>query len=149
MLYDGLYIKVVSILAILYCLFSAVSFLIYPNKIFNSDSYILGVLVCFAAILTPLLTLYNANRGFRTNKTLQETITTTFTEQDISPKGETFTTSFKWDKLYQVKIIDCWLLLYQSKAVANFVKFGPEDESNIEALKSLIIKSGLKIKYKW
>jgi hypothetical protein len=149
LLYNYLIIKVISILSILYVLFAATAILTHMDKITNSEYFSYGYIVCALAIWAPLSTYFRAKIGFRSNKRLNEPITTEFSEKGINQRGESFTSNFTWEKLYKVKITNGWLLLYQNRLVANIIKLKSEDESNIVALKEFLKRSNFKVKLKW
>ncbi|TWJ00019.1 hypothetical protein JN11_02434 [Mucilaginibacter frigoritolerans] len=147
MLYKGLYNKAIAIITVLYLCFSGISLLLHIGQHYNDNLYSAGNLICIVAAVTPILSLIMAYIGYSSNKTLQEEITTTFREQDITQSAETFTATFKWDKIYKVIILGNWLLIYKSKIIANFVKFKTEDKPNIEALKGFV--ETIDIRHKW
>lgn len=149
MLYKGLYNKAIILLAILYLCFLAISFLFFPKMAYNYNLDMFGELVCVVAVATPLLMLFVTYRGYKTNSTLHQQITTTFNDSNITQASESFSSTFKWNTIYKIIILNNWVLIYKSKMLANFTRFQPEDQLNIDALKTFVENSNPKIKYKW
>ncbi|WP_259066275.1 hypothetical protein HDF24_22335 [Mucilaginibacter sp. X4EP1] len=135
--------RIYSTFAVVYL----ISCMFYSNKDFGFLIRIIGLTACFIAVYRPLLTLFITYRSYKSNKALQETITTTFTDDEIKKVGESFSLSFKLDNIYQVKILRNWVLFYQSKTPVNFIGFKTEDKSNIETLKNFVEKRN--IKHNW
>jgi hypothetical protein len=142
MTYKGLYNKVILGIAVLYLCFLGITSLLNNGQHYNDNLYLMGNTFCFITAITPIVSLIMAYRGYTSNKTLQEEITTTFSEQDINQSSNTFTATFKWDNIQKVIILGNWLLIYKSKIIANFVKFKTEDKPNIETLKSFVETTG-------
>ena len=71
-----------------------------------------------------------------------------FSTKKISVKGETFIMELDWKKLYEVKELGGWLLLYQNSKMANIIpveSFGNQFEEFKNLVKSV---PGLKYKFR-
>lgn len=91
-------------------------------------------------------TYFSLKNIFYSNKQIQETISYTFTEENIRTKGETFDADFTWKTVHKVKENKDWLLIYQSAQIMNMVpkKYFTKDE--ILELRNIIKSNDVKAK---
>ena len=102
----------------------------------------------FMLTYLPGSVYFGARNRFNKNKKLQESMTYDFSTKKISVKGETFIMELDWKKLYEVKELGGWLLLYQNSKMANIIpveSFGNQFEEFKNLVKSV---PGLKYKFR-
>ena len=149
LLYKNIGIILVSILASLSLIAFIIQFIIFPKELMDADDKSYAMFVIFMAILLPLFTYISSKRGFKSNQKIQEETTTEFSEQGVNQHGESFHTNYTWEKIYRVRIIPGWLLVYHSRVGFNPIRLTIDDKSNIESLKEFLKSSNFKIKLKW
>jgi len=138
LLYAKKWVMVISILAFLFLVFSIVSYITHNDAVFNSDFYSFWLIIFTMAFWLPIATLIMAIRAYKTNKSLHYPIVYELSEEGVKITGDLFLTQFKWEKLIKVKVSGNWLLLYQTKASATFIKMDEANAANIEKLKQYL-----------
>ncbi|HEY9002925.1 MAG TPA: hypothetical protein VIM89_16340 [Mucilaginibacter sp.] len=124
--------------------------IITKGKILNDNDFSsIGVALIFMAIWFPIGIFLAVRRNFKSNYRLHEFITYNLSEDGFSVTGESFNSTMDWTKVYKIRIIEGWLLIYSNRIVANLIKIGPDDQGNIEALKSFLKNGHFKAKLKW
>lgn len=98
-------------------------------------------------IFFPALTYYLFRRNYFNDSRITETITYTFDNEIVESKGESFDSSFTWDKVYMVAETKSWILLYPSRYIAYVIPKSKISKEDLNILKS-IIESHKKIKNK-
>lgn len=117
------------------------------DLLFSDGSFFvtLGALFLFGI---PGLSYYGARRNFNTSPRLTESITYEFTMETLKITGESFSSEMNWDKVYKVKELKDWILIYQNRMVANLI---PKEsfDNNLSEFKSIVEKhSSIKNKLK-
>jgi hypothetical protein len=56
------------------------------------------------------------------NKRLSETISYEFSKELILVRGESFSSTFSWEKIPKIVINRYWILIFQSKTTANIIR---------------------------
>ncbi|MFC6997451.1 YcxB family protein [Rufibacter roseus] len=79
------------------------------------------LLVGLVMVAWPFLLFYSVKRSFLRNTSLQETITYTFTEQEMQVQGETFTSRVKWKDVYRIQESRDLLIVWHNPQVANII----------------------------
>ncbi len=80
-----------------------------------------GISGLLVLVMPYLAVKLKAKRGFDSNKLMQEKIVYEFTEDKIFITGTSFKSEMEWSKIYQVKEVKDWFLLYQSKHLMNLI----------------------------
>jgi hypothetical protein len=101
------------------------------------------------AIGTPATNFFLITRNFKRSYRLQETITYDFSEEGVVSTGESFKSKYDWSKLYKVKIIKDWMLIYHNHRSASMVKISLTDKKNIEELKQFLKANNFRTKLDW
>ena len=117
------------------------------NIPYDNPPYFQLFLGFFIVFIIPILVFYSAKRNFNSNGRLQEKITYDFTEETIKITGETFNSEMDWSKIYRIKELKNWVLIYQSKLIMNIIykeSFGKD----IEEFRELVIKKNVKTNIK-
>ncbi|EHQ27276.1 YcxB family protein [Mucilaginibacter paludis] len=130
----------------LFIVFSTGLFVTHNYAIFDSDLYYYGLMVTIWTILIIIIPLITVPLSFKSNQMLQEATSYEFTEEGVNVTGESFTSLYKWAKIYKIKGVNGWILLYQSHRSANIIKVGLDNGTDIRALKDYLKQSGFKIK---
>jgi hypothetical protein len=108
-----------------------------------------GTIVTILALYVLITGYFSANRVFKGNYRLSEKITYILSEEGIESKGESFSGQYTWDKVYRVKILKKWLLIYQTRSSANLIKIDEKDHDNIESLKAFLNTKNFRLKKNW
>jgi hypothetical protein len=61
--------------------------------------------------------------------------------------GETFSSEMDWSKIYKVLELKNWILIYQSKLIANAIPKESFDD-NLESFKEIVRNKNIKVKFK-
>jgi len=85
----------------------------------------------FIAFFLPLSVYRQANRSFNGNKRLSESITYEFSQDHVSLTGESFTSTYTWNKIPKIVINQKWVLIYQNKTTANIIMRKNFQESDL------------------
>jgi hypothetical protein len=144
--YSKAWILFMSIFGVLFVGFSIVIYMMHKYAIFDSDLYSFGIVIAIPGVMLLITPYLTSALAFKSNQMLQEIITYEFTEHGVNVVGESFNSNFIWDKLYKVKGINGFLLLYQSKRSANIIKIGPDNFREVKLLKDFLAQSNFKIK---
>lgn len=136
----------ISLMGIFLLFSSLLLFILSDEKI---NSIILQLtLGCTFVILYPLYIIYSARRNYKTHGKIQERIVYEFTNEKIRMVGESFKSEMNWMKVYKVHEVNDWIIIYQSKSMANFLPKSSLGE-NINAFRNLVVsKSHIKSKMK-
>jgi hypothetical protein len=139
-LYKKLSIKIAIGLVVLVALLS-LYYSISNNKPFAFDT-ISWPLIFF--VLLPLFTIIGAKRNFRSNERIKETIEYKFEDDYLHVKGESFTSQLSWDKIFKVTLDKNWLLIWQSRQVANVIPRRDIWEGDVKKLKEILDRHNVK-----
>jgi hypothetical protein len=85
---------------------------------------------------------------YKSNSRLAELITFNFTAEDMEQIGDSFSSRYNWEKLYKIRTVKDFLLVYHSKGVMNIIRVPSEETDNINTLKSYLKNCGYKVKIK-
>lgn len=116
----------------------------YTQEMLRSAS--IWFLLFFAFIV--IRSYFKLKKVFTSNKTIQEEIIYTFTDDKIETKGETFDVNFSWDKVFLVKENKEWFLIYQSNTIMNMIPKKFFSSQEIFELRKIIRNKKIKTKLK-
>jgi hypothetical protein len=102
------------------------------------NQLIIGLIVL---TLIPIILYFSAKKNFRVNSRLQEKITYTFDESNISLQGDSFNSQLSWDKIYKVTENKSWILIWQNKQVANIIPKRDFNSSELDYFKEIVFKN--------
>jgi len=95
-------------------------------------------------LLSPLITLIQIKRLYKTNKILQEKLHYRLTNDSIQIKGETVDSTQKWTRFYQVRETKKFFMFYHGKMLATLIDKQMFSENDLrefqEFTKSLNLK---------
>lgn len=146
LLYSKLWIKVLTIITILYLISYGIFFALHRNDILNSDLYSFGLVLLAAQVYLPILMFLVCLLGYKRNPRIKESIVYHFSEHGFTLTGESFNATFNWAAFYKIQSVKGWLILYQSSMTANFVKLGKGDLIHVQELKKYLQSQNFKVK---
>jgi hypothetical protein len=85
-------------------------------------------------------------KGFKTNFRLHEPMAFQFSERGISCIGESFSSTYSWDKIRKVRLFQGWLLIYHSSMTFSLARLQSKDELYMPILKDFLQSQNNKIK---
>jgi len=100
----------------------------------------------FVMIYLPAEVFLRARRRFNVCQRIQEEIYYEFTEDQVKITGESFHYHFYWSKIFEIRKVDDFLLIYQEKSIANIVSLQSVDKKEYRKLKEFIHSKDLDIK---
>ncbi len=101
----------------------------------------------FIIAVLPFSVYRSSKKNFISHGRLQEKITYEFTEEKMKQTGESFNSEMDWSKIFKVQELRNWILIYQSKQLANILpksSFG----DNLNEFKNLVKSKNIKAKLK-
>jgi hypothetical protein len=102
------------------------------------------LIVLFVFII--IRSYFRLKNAFYSNKKIQESISYTFTNENVQNRGETFEGEFSWDTVYRVKENNDWFLIYQSAHVMNMVPKKYFTKEQVSELRNIIKSNHVKAK---
>lgn len=100
----------------------------------------------FCIIGLPIIIYYSARKNYYANPRIGETIVYKFDREVVHVKGESFESTYTWEKVYRITETGSWFLIWQNKQVANIVpkkNFSPEQLVKFNIfLKEHIVRKG-------
>lgn len=91
-------------------------------------------------IIVPFSIIRGAKRNYSSNRIMNGDITYDFDEEGVTISGESFTSTIDWANIYAIKVTSSWVLIWQSKQVANVIPRRDISDAQIAALESLASK---------
>lgn len=83
--------------------------------------------------------IYGKARGsFKSNNRMNELITYVFTNELIQINGESFKTEMTWDKLYMIKELNNWILIYITKDSTTPILKNSFNELQLKRFKEIV-----------
>jgi hypothetical protein len=144
-----MWMVLISVLGVLLITLTFIFWVTKNYNILGNDYYQLCLIIAFVAIWTPLVSLYQVRRSFKSSYKLSELIKYEFSDEGYIKTGQSFNSKIDWVKVYKIQIIRGWLILYHSRYGADMIKIAPGNENNIEALKQYLKAGNFKAKLKW
>jgi len=94
--------------------------------------------------LSPIATWLVANKNYSSSQRITETIEYQFDKDYLLVKGDSFTSQSTWEKIYKVTETKKFILIWQSRAVANIIPKRDIWEGDIIELKEILDSHGVK-----
>lgn len=94
--------------------------------------------------LSPALIYLQSRSVYKSNTRLQEVIEYNFGEDNLSIKGESFSSTMTWEKIYRVKQTKNWVFIYSNRLVANPVSKKDVFDSDLDGLKEILDRHKVK-----
>jgi len=93
-----------------------------------------------SSILYLLFGIYrSAVKNYTSHERLNQKLTYLLTNDTISYTGEAFTNEFKWDSFFKiVRIGSDWIILYNTKTVANFLPISGLKKEEVDLLREFL-----------
>ncbi|MCB0515263.1 MAG: YcxB family protein [Chitinophagales bacterium] len=103
----------------------------------------------YFTVVIAILVYFYAIRNYKSNRRISETINYEFDSENIQITGESFSSKLTWNKIYSVTENKDWILIWQSRQIANIVPKRDFKEGELQAFKDIVkSQSGLKNKLK-
>ncbi len=91
-------------------------------------------------LLYPVLTYFSSKSNYASQKRIGEAVTYTFDDETIRSKGESFESTFTWDKVYRISQTKQFLLLWESKVTAHIVPLKYCSAEQLNAIRTIASK---------
>jgi hypothetical protein len=136
--YRKWFIRIITAVMILDILLS----LLFPKVVKASfpDSLLFPVIFL---LLLPLMIYVQAKRNFKNNRRVSEQIEYVFEDKNLIIAGESFNSTMTWDKILKVTKTKRWLLVWQTKNMANLIPLKDIWDGDILNLKEILGKRGV------
>ncbi len=92
----------------------------------------------------PAVTYFAAKKNYSSNQRIQEPIEYLFEKDYLVIQGESFNSRLTWDKIYRVTETKKWILIWQSKQIANAIHKSDVWDGEMQALKQILIEHHVK-----
>lgn len=135
-----IFFTIIGLFMITMCVFSAVNF---PEEPIDTVPLIMG---CVLLLIYPISIYFSSKKVYTTTKRIGERIEYTFDEEVIVVKGESYETTFSWDKLYKVTTTRECLLLWESELVAVIIPKRYFSLDQLDLIKGIVDKYNYKKK---
>lgn len=89
-------------------------------------------------LLIPMFTYFAAKKNYAADQRVSETIEYQFEKDLLIIKSESFNAQFTWDKIYKVTQTKNWLMIWQSKQIANAIPKRDVWQGDIAELKDIL-----------
>ncbi|HZL09911.1 MAG TPA: YcxB family protein [Prolixibacteraceae bacterium] len=122
----GLVMLVLSILS-----FSGITYFNQPPTF----QLMFGLILCY---VIPAGIYGTARKRFKSNSRINELITYVFTNELIHINGESFKTEMTWNKLYKIKELNNWILIYITKDSATPILKDSFNELQLKRFKDIV-----------
>lgn len=133
MVYSRIATRILTALFIVLLLAGLLFAVLVPTFSFSDMSYLLIVL-----LIRPVQTYFSAKTNFKANKRIGENIEYQLDKENLVIKGESFRSQLSWDKIYKVTQTKNWVLIWQSKQLANPIPKRDIWEGEISDLKEIL-----------
>jgi hypothetical protein len=122
----------------------------FIGEIPGSDNVNIGLyLGLYIVISTPLFIYIKAKRNFKTHKALQEEITYGFFTDKFTIVTPYSNAEIPWEKMYKIRELNNWFLLYQSNRIANLIPKTSLTSEEISGVREILKNvKGIKVKLK-
>ena len=111
---------ILTLIGILSLIFFVLNLVGSAGNILSDTLPHLGIGIAFTFAI-PAMVFISSKKTFETNNYLQEEIFWTISEEKIKFKGKSFGAEYSWSNIFKIKKVSNWVIIYQSKAIANFI----------------------------
>lgn len=127
------------------------TFAFFTFNFYSFNSYPWGQLM-FAFILTvghPALVYFQVKKNYASNERIGERITFEVDKENIQIIGESFSTTFTWNKIYGVTESKNWIIIWQNQQMVNAMQKRDFQEKDLLAFKAIVrLHFGANYKFK-
>lgn len=110
---------------------------ILPGARINIACLVVGMIFI---LLYPILTYFSSKSNYAAQKRIGEAVTYTFDDETIRSKGESFESTFTWDKVYRISQTKQFLLLWESKVTAHIIPLRYCSAEQLNAIRAVASK---------
>jgi hypothetical protein len=112
----------------------------------NPARSILPLLIPFVIFISLAYLFFrlSLNRAYKSSPRISETVEYQFGHSGIVITGESFMSSFNWEKMHKVTKTKKWLLLWHSNYSANVIPLNRLTNGMLEELKSIAVSHNVK-----
>ena len=112
-------------------------------------SWFVLMLGLYFSVGLRIQTYYAAKKNYNSNGRISETITYKFDKEHIEITGESFNSKLAWNKFYSVTENKDWILIWQSRQVANAIPKRDFQNGELLTFKEIMnMQDGLRNKLK-
>ena len=133
--YQNIITILLTIIGLVMLVLSILSFLEITH--FNQPTFLLmfGMILSY---VIPAGIYGTARKRFKSNNRINELITYVFTNELIHINGESFKTEMTWAKLYMIKELNNWILIYITKDSATPILKDSFNELQLKRFKEIV-----------
>jgi len=129
--------------------FGAILYFIGVSLPIDEPPYIALLLGFLIVVVSPLSTYIASRRAFYSHTSLRETIMYEFEDDKIRVTGEAFNSELTWSSIYKVLELKHWILIYQSKVIANIIPKQSFQGTQLTDFRELVKNSNVKAKLRY
>jgi len=116
-------------------------------KTFAEFPWFLLIFGLFLILGLPVQIYFTAKKNYKSNGRISETINYEFDKENIQLIGESFNSTSTWEKIHSVTENKDWILIWQSRQVANVIPKRDFRNGDFQTFKNIVNShSGLKNK---
>ena len=102
----------------------------------------------FVSLVLPFSVYRAAKRQFNSNERLKELIVYEFNPEHIQITGESFRSELTWSKTHKIIEISDWIIIYQSKLVANVIPRRCFEPHQLDIFRNLVKSTNVRFRLK-
>jgi len=137
MSYQNVITILLTFVGLVMLVLSTISFLGIDTH-FNQPPTFLLMFGLILSYVIPAGIYGTARKRFKSNSRINELITYVFTNELIHIIGESFKTEMTWDKLYKIKELNNWILIYITKDSATPILKDSFNELQLKRFKDIV-----------
>ena len=131
--YQKLSNKIMTGIGLFMLLMMVISF-----RTFAEFPWFLLIFGLFLILGLPVQIYFTAKKNYKSNGRISETINYEFDKENIQLLGESFNSTLTWEKIYSVTENKDWILIWQSRQVANVIPKRDFINGDLQTFKSIV-----------
>ena len=97
-------------------------------------------------IYAPISLYFRSRKLFLDNQFLQDDFKYDFDEAGITITCDAFNVNTEWDKIYRIRKLNNWILIYQTQVSANLIMIESFKPGDYDRLKDLVLNKASNVK---